>query len=490
MVMPLADLRAIYELLFRDGVIVAKKDKRPQSMHPDITGVTNMKVISAMGSLKSKGCVRETFAWKHAYYYLTNEGIAYLRGYLRLPPEIIPASLQHVRRPASSAQVQTVKGPTSYIPKPKPVRESQETLMDRHIYRHKRVKEGEQAKIPTIHFRGSYQCDASVGQPGVQTQTFLKDFCREEEHWANAGNRKSFGASFLPTKDRATRCPDSVKETKLPVSLVPSSSIVPKFSKEMPTVHTVPCAPVTEVQEKCVKMAAPNPPAALEESECMEMQEATIKEPPQELAPDVTRGENSNLALEVPGEVAPEVEPGEHVVVDRQTILLLAELTEKDERPDVKDEGVLEEADVGTEETVEKLSYDVETMKQLYVDVCGPVTKAKASKSDPDHDSATSPSTATETVVDYDTADIADTQKVMEKTIPTTAISGFRVSETSTGAASEAGCPSSVVPSECPVIALKTTLLQGDQGFLNEDPENQQDVQRVWPDFLEGLSLS
>ncbi|KAA8586222.1 hypothetical protein FQN60_007791 [Etheostoma spectabile] len=454
MVMPLADLRAIYELLFRDGVIVTKKDKHPHSMHPDVPGVTNMKVISAMGSLKSKGCVRETFAWKHAYYYFTNKGIAYLRDYLRLPPEVMPASLQHVRRPASSAQVQSVKGPTSYIPKPKPkpVRESQETLMDRHIYRHKRVKEGEQAEIPTIHFRGSYQCDASVGQPGIQTQTLLKrdkDFCRGVEHWANQVNRKGFGASCLPTKDRTTRCPDSVKEAKLPDSLVHSSSIVPKFSKEMPTVHMAPCAPVAAVLEKCVEKAAPNPPAALEE-------------------------------LNVPGELVPGVKPGEHVVVDQQTVLFLAELTEKDEQPDVKD-GVLEKADVGTEETVKKLSYEVETMKQLYVDVIGPVSKAKASKSDSDHDSVTSPQTATEPVVDYDIADVADTQKVMEMTIPTTAISGFHVSETSTGAASEAGSPSTVVPSECPVVALKTTLLQGDQSFLKEDPEKQQDVQRHAP---------
>uniref|UniRef100_A0A4W5RTK3 Plectin/eS10 N-terminal domain-containing protein n=1 Tax=Hucho hucho TaxID=62062 RepID=A0A4W5RTK3_9TELE len=75
MVMPLADLRTIYELLFRDGVMV---------------------VIRAMGS---KGFVWETFAWKHSYWYLTNEGILYLRDYLRLPPEIVPSSLQHVRRP-------------------------------------------------------------------------------------------------------------------------------------------------------------------------------------------------------------------------------------------------------------------------------------------------------------------------------------------------------------------------------------------------------
>uniref|UniRef100_A0A3P8TPI1 Plectin/eS10 N-terminal domain-containing protein n=1 Tax=Amphiprion percula TaxID=161767 RepID=A0A3P8TPI1_AMPPE len=67
MVMPLADLRAIYELLFKDGTIV---------------------VLRAMASLKSRGYVRETFVWKHAYYYLTNEGIVYLRDYLHLPPEI------------------------------------------------------------------------------------------------------------------------------------------------------------------------------------------------------------------------------------------------------------------------------------------------------------------------------------------------------------------------------------------------------------------
>uniref|UniRef100_A0A3Q3VYB0 Plectin/eS10 N-terminal domain-containing protein n=1 Tax=Mola mola TaxID=94237 RepID=A0A3Q3VYB0_MOLML len=97
MLMPLRDLRAIYEVLFRDGVMVAKKDKRPQTKHPEIEGVSNLQVIRAMGSLKSRGCVKETFAWRHFYWYLTNEGIVYLRDYLHLPPEIVPASLQRVR---------------------------------------------------------------------------------------------------------------------------------------------------------------------------------------------------------------------------------------------------------------------------------------------------------------------------------------------------------------------------------------------------------
>uniref|UniRef100_A0A3P9BKG6 Plectin/eS10 N-terminal domain-containing protein n=1 Tax=Maylandia zebra TaxID=106582 RepID=A0A3P9BKG6_9CICH len=125
MLMPLHDLRAIYEILFRDGVMVAKKDKRPQIKHPEVQSVSNLQVIRAMGSLKSRGYVKETFAWKHFYWYLTNDGIVYLRDYLHLPPEIVPATLQRIRKPAATlaiahraARVQSVEGPTSYVPKP------------------------------------------------------------------------------------------------------------------------------------------------------------------------------------------------------------------------------------------------------------------------------------------------------------------------------------------------------------------------------------
>uniref|UniRef100_A0A3Q4HVD5 Plectin/eS10 N-terminal domain-containing protein n=1 Tax=Neolamprologus brichardi TaxID=32507 RepID=A0A3Q4HVD5_NEOBR len=140
MVMPLANLKAIYELLFKDGVIVVKKDRRPQSMHPDLNGVNNLKVIRAVGSLKTKGYVRETFAWKHAYYYLTNEGIWYLRDYLHLPPEIMPRTLHRICRPGFSARVQSVKGPRSSISELKAKGKTQEGVTDRHVYRYKRKK--------------------------------------------------------------------------------------------------------------------------------------------------------------------------------------------------------------------------------------------------------------------------------------------------------------------------------------------------------------
>ncbi|KAG7240599.1 hypothetical protein INR49_026654 [Caranx melampygus] len=165
MLMPLHDLRAIYEVLFRDGVMVAKKDKRPQVKHPEVQSVSNLQVIRAMGSLKSRGYVTETFAWRHFYWYLTNEGIVYLREYLKLPPEIVPASLQRVRKPAATlaiahraARVQSVEGPTSYVPKPgrRGEAESQEALAERQGYRHKMMGPGERESYTdrTPRFRG------------------------------------------------------------------------------------------------------------------------------------------------------------------------------------------------------------------------------------------------------------------------------------------------------------------------------------------------
>ncbi|CAG6015980.1 unnamed protein product [Menidia menidia] len=167
MLMPMRDLRAIYEILFRDGVMVAKKDKRPQIKHPDVQDVSNLQVIRAMGSLKSRGFVKETFAWRHFYWYLTNEGIVYLRDYLHLPAEIVPASLQRIRKPAATlaiahraARVQSVHGPTSYVPKPgqRGESESQEAMVERRSYRHKMSEPGERENYSdrTPRFRGRH----------------------------------------------------------------------------------------------------------------------------------------------------------------------------------------------------------------------------------------------------------------------------------------------------------------------------------------------
>ena len=85
MLMPKKNLVAIYEHLFREGVMVAKKDTHAPK-HPELESVPNLQVIKALTSLKSRGYVKEQFAWRHYYWYLTNEGIGYLRNYLHLPP--------------------------------------------------------------------------------------------------------------------------------------------------------------------------------------------------------------------------------------------------------------------------------------------------------------------------------------------------------------------------------------------------------------------
>ncbi|CAB1329810.1 unnamed protein product [Coregonus sp. 'balchen'] len=95
MLMPKKNRIAIYELLFKEGVMVAKKDVH-LAKHPELAdkNVPNLHVMKAMQSLKSTGYVKEQFAWRHFYWYLTNEGIQYLRDFLHLPPEIVPATLR------------------------------------------------------------------------------------------------------------------------------------------------------------------------------------------------------------------------------------------------------------------------------------------------------------------------------------------------------------------------------------------------------------
>lgn len=70
--------RAIYEALFKEGVLTAPKEFNAPT-HPDIPNVKNLEVIKAMQSLTSKGYVKTQFSWQWYYYVLTPEGLDYLR---------------------------------------------------------------------------------------------------------------------------------------------------------------------------------------------------------------------------------------------------------------------------------------------------------------------------------------------------------------------------------------------------------------------------
>ncbi|ORZ29800.1 Plectin/S10 domain-domain-containing protein, partial [Catenaria anguillulae PL171] len=94
-----ADRKQIYEYLFREGVLVARKDfELPR--HKDIP-VSNLAVLKACQSLESRGFVKSQFSWQWFYYTLTDAGIEYLREYLHIPAEIVPATFKKVRAAAS-----------------------------------------------------------------------------------------------------------------------------------------------------------------------------------------------------------------------------------------------------------------------------------------------------------------------------------------------------------------------------------------------------
>jgi small subunit ribosomal protein S10e len=84
---------AVYTYLFKEGTLVAKKDYYKEK-HSAELDFANLEVIGLLRSFKSKGYVTETFNWCHYYWYLTDEGIKYLRTYLALPEDCVPATLK------------------------------------------------------------------------------------------------------------------------------------------------------------------------------------------------------------------------------------------------------------------------------------------------------------------------------------------------------------------------------------------------------------
>jgi small subunit ribosomal protein S10e len=57
-----------------------------------------------MQSFKSREYVKEIFSWQYYYYYLTNEGIEYLREYLNLGADVVPDTLKKSAKPAGERE--------------------------------------------------------------------------------------------------------------------------------------------------------------------------------------------------------------------------------------------------------------------------------------------------------------------------------------------------------------------------------------------------
>ena len=118
--------------------------------HPEID-VPNLHVMKALQSLKSRAYVTEQFAWRHYYWYLTNEGIQYLRDYLHLPPEIVPATLKPKRTESARPRAAAAARP-----------EASKMSEDRSAYRRSAPAGGDKkadvgaGANPNLEFRGGY----------------------------------------------------------------------------------------------------------------------------------------------------------------------------------------------------------------------------------------------------------------------------------------------------------------------------------------------
>jgi len=96
MFMPKKNRIAIYSFLFQEGVMTCQKDVKLEKHH--ILNMPNLHVVNALLSLKNKGHLREVFNWQWHYFFLTETGVTYLREYLHLPEDVVPATLKVAKK--------------------------------------------------------------------------------------------------------------------------------------------------------------------------------------------------------------------------------------------------------------------------------------------------------------------------------------------------------------------------------------------------------
>ena len=77
----------IYSYFLQEGVFACKKDNTSKNETLDIP---NLHCFLVMRSLISRKFATEIFSWQWHYYFLTEDGIKYLREYLGLPQTVIP----------------------------------------------------------------------------------------------------------------------------------------------------------------------------------------------------------------------------------------------------------------------------------------------------------------------------------------------------------------------------------------------------------------
>ena len=83
----LKDKVKLYTYFLKEGVFACKKDNT--SNNPTLN-IPNLHCFLVMRSLVSRKMATEIFSWQWHYYFLTKQGVDYLREYLGLPANIVP----------------------------------------------------------------------------------------------------------------------------------------------------------------------------------------------------------------------------------------------------------------------------------------------------------------------------------------------------------------------------------------------------------------
>merc|ERR1711907_405444 len=91
--------RQVFTYLLKEGVIVVKKDAYMPA-HAQVSSVPNLQVMMIVKSLKSRGCLNEVYNWGWMYYFLTDDGVAFLIKALGLPADakILPATFEKKKK--------------------------------------------------------------------------------------------------------------------------------------------------------------------------------------------------------------------------------------------------------------------------------------------------------------------------------------------------------------------------------------------------------
>ena len=88
--------KKLYTHLFNEGVMVVKHD--PNKEKHDEVDIPNLHAMMLLRSLASRNYLTEVYNWRWHYYFLTNEGIEFLRAELHLPAQVWMGCIDQIYR--------------------------------------------------------------------------------------------------------------------------------------------------------------------------------------------------------------------------------------------------------------------------------------------------------------------------------------------------------------------------------------------------------